>query len=204
MNEIYSPEEDSYLLSEIIKNEVPKLLKKNKNLRFLEIGSGSGIQLETAEKSGVKKENIFSSDINPLAVKHCKNLGFNSLVSDLFKEFEKGGIIYEGRLSEGNHGCPRRGTLVPLKYDLIIFNPPYLPLDSKEPKDSQIITTGGEKGSETINKFLKQAKKYLNKNGEIFLVISSLTKDTNFKDYKKKILIERKIFFEKLSVLELF
>ena len=147
MSEIYFPDEDSYLLSEILKKQIPKLLVKNKNLKFLEIGCGSGIQLQTAFESGIKKENIFSCDINPKSVEHCKKLRFNSVVSNLFQAFER-------KVTRRKPWCPR-------KFDVIIFNAPYLPLDSREPKNSRVATTGGKKGSKIINKFLKQAKKYL-------------------------------------------
>ena len=87
MKEIYSPDEDSYLLSEVLRKRIPSLLSKNKNLKFLEIGCGSGIQLLTLKSLGA--ENIFGVDINEKAVEHCKKLGFNSVVSDLFQAFER-------------------------------------------------------------------------------------------------------------------
>lgn len=176
--EIYSADEDSYLLRKVLEKEILKLIKKNPDLKFLEIGSGSGIQLQTALSSGIKKENIFSCDINPLSVRYCRELGFNSVVSNLFNDL-KGG------------------------YDLIIFNPPYLPEDEREPKSSRIATTGGKTGSEIINEFLKQSKSHLNENGRIFLVISNLTRDINFLDYKQKIIAKKRLFFEELFVLEL-
>lgn len=181
MSSIYEPAEDSYLLSKILKNEIPKLLKKNPKLKFLEIGSGSGRNLETALKVGIRKENIFSSDINPKAVEHCKNLGFNCIVSNLFENISKE------------------------KFDLIIFNPPYLPLDKSEPKKSRVETTGGRKGNEVAIEFLKQSKNYLSKNGKIFLITSSLAENIDFKNFKfesKKIGI-KKLFFEELVVWEL-
>ena len=177
MKDIYSPEEDSYLLSSVLKKKIHHIVEKNPNAKLLEIGSGSGIQLETAFASGIKKKNIFSCDINPEAVKHCKNLGFNCVKSNLFEKI-KG------------------------KYEIIVFNPPYLPEDSREPKDSRMATTGGKDGGELTNKFLKQAKKRLAKNGRIFLLVSSLTKGLDFSDYRKKKLAEEKLFFEKLFVLE--
>jgi len=179
MNDIYKTSEDSYFLSEILKKKIPNLLKSNTNLKFLEIGCGSGIQLETALKLGIKKENIFSCDINPEVVKHCKNLGFNSIISDLFRNING-------------------------KYDFIIFNPPYLPEDEKEPKSSRIATTGGKLGSEVINKFLNQAKKHLRENGKIFLLTSSLTKKIDFNGYHKKLVGKKKLFFEEIFVWEVF
>ena len=178
MPQRYQPAEDSYLLSEVLGKEIPELLKKNQHLQFLEIGSGSGILLETAKRLGIKREHIFGSDINQEAVEHCRNLDFNCVYSDLFENVQG-------------------------KYDLIIFNPPYLPKDSKEPKDSQLATTGGLSGSEIINEFLKEAENYLEENGRIFLLTSSLTKGIKWREFKKKKLGNEKLFFEELFVWEL-
>ena len=179
-NPLYQPSEDSFLLSDVLKKHLAKLLIPNPNLTFLEIGTGTGIHLETALDIGVKKENIFSSDIDSRAVDHCNLLGFNCIQSDLFKNL--------------------KGT-----YDIIAFNPPYLPLDKREPIDSRLATTGGKRGDEIILKFLQQAKNYLNPNGIIFIVASSLTPDIDFKKFGY---IEREVgcqrlFHETLCVWEL-
>ncbi|MCA9487548.1 MAG: DUF2431 domain-containing protein [Nanoarchaeota archaeon] len=168
---MYEPEEDSYLLSETLKKQI-----KNKKLKVLEIGIGSGIQLETLNELGVTA--IFGVDINKDAVKLCLKKGFNCAVSNLFSKVEG-------------------------KFDLIIFNPPYLPEDKREDEESKLATTSGEKGSELINKFLNQAEKYLSKKGKIFLLTSSLTKGINWKYWKKKKIAEKKLFFEKLFVWKL-
>ena len=180
MSEIYEPEEDSYLMSEAIKAEIPKLLKKNLELKFLEVGCGSGINLLSVKKIGVKVENILGSDINPEAVKHCKKLGFRVINSNLFNNI-KG------------------------KFDIIVFNPPYLPLDKREPKSSRRETTGGKKGNEIIIKFLKQAKKHLAEGGRIFIITSSLSENINFRPlgYRAKEISNKKLFFEKIFVWEL-
>ena len=176
-SDIYSPSDDSYLMQKVLKEKIPILLKENSNLKVLEIGAGSGIQLVVLQQLGVK--NIFSSDINPHAVMQCKKLGFDCIQSDLFENV-KG------------------------KYNLIIFNPPYLPEDEREPAESKISTTGGKKGSEIINKFLIQAKKYLERDGNIFLITSSQTKDIDWQDYKKVKIAEDNLFMEKLFVWELW
>lgn len=178
MPKIYSPAEDSFLISFVIKKEMPKILVKSLNLKILEIGSGSGIQLKSLLDSGIKIQNIFACDINPNAVKHCKKLGFNCIQSNLFENITG-------------------------KYDIILFNPPYLPEDKLEDKESRLATTGGKKGGELINKFLRQAKKHLVRGGKIFLLTSSLTKGINWKEYKKKIIAKQKLFFEELYVWEL-
>ena len=177
---IYIPSEDSYLMSRILKEQLPILLEQNPNLRFLEIGAGSGIHLQTALNSGIKKENIFSSDIDKKSVSHCNLLGFHCIHSDLFENIRN-------------------------KYDIIIFNPPYLPEDSNEPKNSRKNTTAGKKGNEIIIRFLQQARNYLNKNGKIFLITSSLSEDVDFRDlgYAAKEIGCEKLFFERLCIFEI-
>lgn len=176
---IYQPAEDSYLLLKILEDNLPELIKQNPNLKFLEIGAGTGINLQTALEFGIKKENIFSCDINPEAVEHCSKLGFNCINSNLFEKI-KG------------------------KFDLIIFNPPYLP-SSKF--DNGKDTTGGKKGDEIIVRFLKELRIYLSKNGKALLLFSSLTPriniDKELSNYKKIFLEKKKLFFEEIYVLEL-
>lgn len=177
---IYQPAEDSFLMQGILKQKLPKLIEENPELKFLEIGTGSGIHLQTALELGVKKHNIFSSDIDQRAVNHCVLLGFHCIHSDLFEKIEG-------------------------KFDLIIFNPPYLPDDMREPKDSKLATTGGKKGNEIILRFLNQAKSHLNQNGKIFLITSSLAEDTDFHvfGYNYNEIGCEKLFFERLCIWEL-
>lgn len=172
---IYEPQEDSYFLSKILEEHIPKLDKNLKNLKVLEIGCGSGIQLDSLIKIGILKKNVFAVDINSKAVNYCKLKGFNCKISNLFENVKE-------------------------KFDIIIFNPPYLPLDKNEPEESRLATTGGIKGSEIINKFLKQAKNYLNKEGIIFILTSNLTKKVDFKPFKKTLLGQKALFYEKLFV----
>lgn len=153
-----------------------KYVKKYANGKVLDMGTGSGIQAITALE---KTKDILAVDIDPESVKLLKEKGLKSEVSDLFSNV-KG------------------------KFDLIIFNPPYLPRDEREPEDSASTTTGGKKGYEIIERFLQHAKKFLKEEGKILLVCSSLTGDVEklFKKYgyKFKKLEEKKEFFEKLFV----
>lgn len=178
---VYVPAEDSFLMSRILKEKIPELLKENANLKFLEIGAGSGIHLQTALNLGVENENIFSSDIDRKSVSHCNLLGFNCIHSDLFEKIPK------------------------QKFSVIIFNPPYLPEDAREPKSSRTATTGGKKGNEIILRFLKQAKDYLESNGRIFLITSSLSGNINFEKlgYDADEIGCEKLFFERLCIWEL-
>jgi len=181
------PAEDSYLLSETLENYLINLINNNnsninKNLKIIDMGSGSGIQAKTCKKLGFK--NILTADINYDAVKNLKKQGFNAKQSNLFEKIKD-------------------------KYDLIIFNPPYLPEDKLEPRDSRLATTAGKEGYEIIIKFLKQAKSNLNKKGIILLLFSSLSKPSVIKKqakllgYHLKLLKKQNLFFERLYVYEL-
>jgi len=166
---IYEPEEDSFLLQ--------KYVKKYARGKVLDIGSGSGIQAETALK---KTKDVLASDIDEDSLGLLRKKEINCIKSNLFKNI-KG------------------------KFDLIIFNPPYLPEEEKE-DTTKNITTGGKKGYELLIKFLKQAKNHLNKDGKILIVFSSLTsKDKISSELKKlkyrfKCLETEKLFFEELYV----
>ncbi len=181
MNSVYQPYDDSYLLSDKIKEFLKKIKNKSKKLKILDMGSGSAIQTETCKELGFN--NVLASDISQDAVKLLKNKGFKSINSDLFSKIKN-------------------------KFDLIIFNPPYLPEDKDESEDSRLATTAGKQGYELIIKFLKQAKSHLNKNGKILLLFSSLSKPSIIKKkakllgYRINLLNSIKLFFEELFVYE--
>ncbi len=142
----------------------------------LDIGTGSGIQAEIALKNKCK---VLATDIDKEAVNFVRKKGLRAIVSNLFDNV-KG------------------------KFDLIIFNPPYLPEDKDEPKDSRLITTGGKDGFEVLERFLKDAKNYLKKDGKILIVFSSLTgnvdKILKKYNYEFECLEEKKLFFETLYI----
>lgn len=174
--EIYEPREDSFFLANFLKN----YLKKNKVKNYLDMGTGSGI-LSGVASEFIDKDKILAVDINLASVKILKKKNFSSLKSNLFSKI------------------PRNK-----KFDLITFNAPYLPEDEnyKEPKESKTITTGGKRGDEISIKFLKQAEKFLKNNGRIFLLISSLTPLERIKKFNPKKVSEKKLFLEKLFILE--
>ena len=166
------------MISECVKLYIDKL--KNKNIKTLDLGTGSGFQSKNLINLGIKRENITASDINNYAIKEAGKLKINVIKSDLF-----------GKLKS--------------KFDLIIFNPPYLP---ENDYDKEKDTTGGKKGDEIIVSFIKDLKKHLNKNGVCFLLTSSLTPNTWKKEIKKQKLKIKKIktkniFFERLYIWEI-
>jgi len=125
-------------------------------------------------------------DINPRAVDcACENAALNgvhitALLSDLF-EMVKG------------------------RFDLVIFNPPYLPLS--EEGDLEKAWAGGEGGIKVVDRFLNEVADHLTPHGRVLLLISSkMNLDELFSrhgDFSRMTIASRRFFFEELSVVEL-
>ena len=157
-----------------------KIIKKySKNKKVLDIGSGSGIQIMAAINSGAK--SVLATDINQEVVKKLNQRKIKAIKSNLFSKV-KG------------------------YFDLIIFNPPYLPRDKREDKESSLSTTGGKNGDEIILKFLNNLTDYLAPDGLALIIVSSLTPKQKIlkllkkKKLNKKAISEEKLFMETLEV----
>jgi len=116
--------------------------------RVLEIGTGSG----RIAAALVQDCDVVATDINPHAIFCARQKGIDVVRSDLFS-----GI---------------RGT-----FDLIIFNPPYLPTQPEERIDDwlEYALDGGATGREVIGRFADAVLEVLAPSGRILLLISSLT-----------------------------
>ncbi|MBU0461354.1 MAG: methyltransferase, partial [Nanoarchaeota archaeon] len=173
---MYEPQEDSYL----ILSQVRKFVKKGDAV--LEIGTGSGLLAEEAAK---RVKNVLAVDINKDAVAYCKKRIKNKKItfrtSDLFSSV-KG------------------------KFDLIIFNPPYLPRDEGEPEDMSVALAGGKHGYEVLGNFLSEAADHLTPKGRILILFSDRTNKAKVEAFIKDALLDFKevasknIFFEILHV----
>ena len=156
--------------------------KYSKNKTVLDMCTGTGILAKKALESGAK--SVTAVDLNKTALDSIKENKIKKIRSSLFQKV-KG------------------------KFDLILCNPPYLAEDKYEDEESRLATTGGEDGDEFILKFLDNVKKYLEKEGTILLLVSSLTpmdkinKLLEKENLASKVVAKKKIFFEELSVLEI-
>ena len=200
---IYQPREDSYLLER-------EVLKYSGGKKVLDMGSGSGTQAMAALNSGAKE--VIAVDIDSESIKELKKKGikenFDCCVNKKSK-FSNRTICKKSNITKQIVYKAIKSDLfdkVRRKFDLIIFNPPYLPEDELGDKESRRATSGGKKGDEIILRFLKYANKFLEEKGIILMVISSLTpkkkinKMLKEKKLEKKVVSEEKLFFEKLEV----
>jgi release factor glutamine methyltransferase len=109
-------------------------------------------------------------------------------------------------LREGDMFEPASG-----RYDVIIFNPPYLPTapDDLTHSDLDKALDGGPDGTEVTLRFLEQVNDFLAEDGRAYIVVSSL-QDSNRIDEAllRQHLVARKrgsekFDFETISVLEI-
>ena len=146
---VYEPAEDSYLLADNLE------IKSGQSV--LEIGTGSGIVAMYASRL---TDSITVTDINSDA---C-------LLADRnFKDNNIGNIeILFGNLFE---------PVKTRKFDVILFNTPYLPTEEDEVIDDTInyAFDGGLNGRKVIDVFLDEVGNHLNDGGIVQMIQSSLS-----------------------------
>jgi len=183
---VYPPSEDTFLLIDALK-------KYNvKRKKILEIGTGTGIIAIYLAKRGAK---VYATDIKKEAVQCAKeNAKINKVKIETIQS-----NLFEN-IKEKN-------------FDIIIFNPPYLPPNKEQDKylteKDKLDIIGGENGVETTIKFVKKVKKYLNKKGKAIIIQSTLAnleklnKTIKENNLKTKIIAKKRYFFEEIQAIEI-
>jgi len=117
--------------------------------RVLEVGCGSGIVSVFASDIA---SMVVATDLNPHAVRCAACNGVSVVRTDLYAGL--------------------KGT-----FDLIVFNPPYLPTSKNERLGGwdDLMLDGGYNGRRTIARFLKGIRELLSQGGRVLLLVSSLT-----------------------------
>ena len=127
---------------------IKKYFKNYQKIQVLDIFSGSGC-LGIAIAKNIKKSIIDFSDIEENNIQQIKiNLKLNNI-----KNYHK---IIQSNIFDKIKG----------KYDLIVANPPYVPLSDtvKAPFESSNAIFAGKDGLKLIQPFIQQIKKFLSKN----------------------------------------
>jgi release factor glutamine methyltransferase len=178
---VYPPAEDTYLLLDAIELESTD--------SFLEVGCGAGlISMAAAEVA----KSVVAIDISLNAVRNTiENMRLNSIT-------ERSGIIQSDLL-----GALARDA----RFSVIAFNPPYLPEDDSVTEMDHAFVGGGS-GVELTERFILQAISHLERNGRIYIVVSSLADIERISDFmesqglKVNSIAEASLFFESIRVLQ--
>ncbi|MGB9636303.1 MAG: HemK2/MTQ2 family protein methyltransferase [Thermoplasmata archaeon] len=177
-DDVYPPSEDTHLLLEVIEVQAGQ--------KVLEMGTGSGY---IAIHCALKGAKVFACDISKKSIELAeKNAMANGaeiqfVHSDLFKKIEG-------------------------KFDVIVFNPPYLPTEKEDIVEGELnyALDGGTDGNRVINRFLREAANYLEENGVIFMLFSShnaMAMENAKKMYECVVLKTTRFFFEELFAVKL-
>lgn len=146
----------------------------------LEIGIGSGA---VAESLAANFKNVVGTDIHLQSLVYCRgrNSGIALVCCDAASPFRN------------------------VQFDLVVANPPYLPDDN----DKDPAVHGGPTGLEATVSFIASALPLLSSQGAMLLVVSSRADSSALNDFLeknklgKKVALEKELFFERLSVLEI-
>lgn len=118
--------------------------------RVLDVGTGSGyVARRVADGSGAR---VFGTDVNPKAVRRAREAGVEAVRADLAAPFREG------------------------SFDVVAFNPPYLPVDPAAEWDDwfEMALSGGESGRDVIERFVDDVGRVLARDGSAFLLASTL------------------------------
>ncbi len=171
--DVYDPSDDSYLLLRVV--------DVSEGESILDMGCGTGIIAIHAARQGAHATAV---DISPHAIELTRrNAAKNAarlrvITSDLFANVEG-------------------------EFDVIAFNPPYLPGNPAPTSWIERSWSGGREGSELSVRFLGEAWRHLAPRGRMYMVLSSLMGVTAVLKaakgrYKSELLEEHRMLFESL------
>jgi release factor glutamine methyltransferase len=188
--EIYEPAEDTFQLLEV--------LDVNECDGVLEIGTGCGIIALECARRGAK---VVCTDINSHAVELTQS------------NYSKNLSLLKGNVQV------RCGNLFSVvkpgeRFDVVIFNPPYLPTRAKDRIGGSgwfdVATDGGATGLVVTKRFIEGLYKHLAKNGRAYFVFSSLSDRKKLDTYlsnaklKSEIILSRRFNDEKIDIYRVY
>jgi len=181
--DVYEPAEDSFLFAENLPVE--------RSRTIVDVGTGCGILAIAAAKNA---ERVVAVDLNPYAI-HCalRNAKLNGVIGKM--DFIQGDLL--GAVAQYE------------KFDLILFNAPYLPVESRDESWLSRSWSGGKSGREVIDRFIDQVPEHLNSNGRMLMMQSSLSSvDKTLQRFAIEGLHARVVarqnlpFFEEIALIE--
>ena len=153
--------------------------------RVLDVGTGFGyVAARVRDETGAR---VVGSDVNPHACRRAAGAGVETVRADLVSPFRAG------------------------VFDVVTFNPPYLPADEDAARDDwvEVALTGGASGRAVVDPFLNKVGRVLRPDGTVFLLVSSLTgieavvRRAGKRGFSSVIVAETSFPYETLVVLKL-
>ena len=181
---VYIPSDDTFLLAENLE------IKEGQSV--LEIGTGSGL---VSMYASLLSDDVTATDINYNALELAeKNFKLNN-INTIKLEF---GDLFE--------------PVKDKKFDVILFNTPYLPTDSDDiiNDDLNYAFDGGLDGRKVIDRFINQVSNHLNDKGIVQIIQSSLSDNDRTlhmfdrNGFIAEIAASEKFFFEEIVLINAY
>lgn len=181
---VYIPSDDTFLLAENLE------IKEGQSV--LEIGTGSGL---VSMYASLLTDDVTATDINYNALELAeKNFKLNN-INTVKLEF---GDLFE--------------PVKDKKFDVILFNTPYLPTDSDDiiNDDLNYAFDGGLDGRKVIDRFINEVSNHLNDKGIVQIIQSSLSDNDRTlhmfdrNGFIAEIAASEKFFFEEIVLINAY
>lgn len=152
--QVYYPDEDSFLLADCVLSDSAGQRGLPDRPAIVELGVGTGAVLASAMQH-LAPSAVYATDINPVACSVASRT-LEEAALRITAELRPEVRVVQGDLFE---------PLGDAVFDLVMFNPPYVPSDSVATRGLEAGLGGGAQGREVIDRFLAALPAHLSRWG---------------------------------------